>query len=185
MVLVRKPGLCCLLNFPFMCACVVRHTGAVGSARSRHWASIRDRQWAWRLLWYPRDCHTLSKQTRHHLMLNSSSNLYKNRHLRFLGRGCRVYCPTGKGRTWQLAGLVVSKAVGKGFDFLAAFFAAWALWESSSGCLAWLLCYLWTAKLQVGAAALIQLNTANLCNIIGVFWFAGLFSLLLLFSPNL
>lgn len=44
-------------------------------------------------------------------------------------------------------------------------FAAWAVYsdceKASSGCLAWLLCYLWTAKLQVGAAALIQQNAAN------------------------
>lgn len=92
--------------------------------RSTYFASIRDRQWAWGLLSQPRDCHTLLQTTQAVTWCKTAPLfLYKTGYLRLwqgAWGGCSVYYPTEKGCTWQLAGqsLVVSKAVGKGFDFL-------------------------------------------------------------------
>lgn len=55
--------------------------------------------------------------------------------------------------------------------------------KASIGCLAWLLHYLRTAKLQVGASALIQQNAANPLQHYWIF-LVGLFVFLVVFSPQ-
>lgn len=67
----------------------------------------------------------------------------------------------GQQSCWRGEGALASWRWQKGFNLCSLDSVQLLSEKASRGCPEWLLCYLWTAKLQVQAAALIQQNTAN------------------------